>query len=91
MTICETKIFYDTEFEALHAAARKSRDWGESMIAYPCKGHWHIAHEDPEKWGKKPRRVKRDWCDVCEQPIKPLRYWKHILKERHLQKEKELA
>jgi hypothetical protein len=56
MTVCESKVFYDTEFEATIAAAHKTYEWGEEMEAYQCKNHWHIAHVNPKLWGKYSRK-----------------------------------
>lgn len=45
LSVCETKKFYDTEFEATIAAARHNED----MVPYKCRRHWHITHADPTK------------------------------------------
>lgn len=76
--ICNSKVFYDGEFAAQRAAAIAEHRWGQEFEAYPCGTHWHIAHKDATERNLYPRREKRDWCDACQQVIKPTRYWKHI-------------
>lgn len=43
---CKSKVFYDTEFEATHAAYQR-----DGMIAYRCPetNHYHITHEKKEE------------------------------------------
>lgn len=81
---CDTKVFYDTEFQATVMAARASARWGEEMMAYKCGSHWHMAHVDTRLRGKHIGKPKRDYCEVCQQVINPRNYAKHILKARHL-------
>lgn len=52
MIVCDTKVFYDTEFEATVAAARKTVEHGVEMEPYPCYGHggvstphFHLTHK----------------------------------------------
>lgn len=52
MRRCETKVRYDSEFQAIVVAARRGVEWGEEMEAYPCGNHYHIAHTDPLLRGK---------------------------------------
>lgn len=52
MRRCKTKVRYDTEFQAIVVAARRSVEWGEEMEAYPCGNHYHIAHTDITLRGK---------------------------------------
>lgn len=49
ITVCQTKKFFDTEFEAVINAAKIEHKWNEEMVAYACGTHWHIAHADPLK------------------------------------------
>lgn len=63
MNVCDTKVLYDTEFEATVAAAKHRTD----MIPYQCGRHWHLTHADPRKrlghgGAKKFRR-----CPSCKQ------------------------
>lgn len=63
-TVCKTKKFYDTEFEALRAAALAEYKFGEEFRAYQCVGqrHYHICHADPQKWSKR--------CPHCKMLMK---------------------
>lgn len=45
MNICDTKVFYDTEFEATISAAKHKED----MRIYQCGTHWHLTHADETK------------------------------------------
>lgn len=56
MEICDTKVYFDTEFAAEVYAAKKGAEFDQEFMAYPCprsysptKLHYHIAHEDPAK------------------------------------------
>lgn len=44
--VCETKKYYDTEFEASVAAAKTEGITGEEYEPYLCGNHWHITHTD---------------------------------------------
>lgn len=81
--VCNSKVFYDTEFEAERAAAIVGYRRRQEFEAYQCGKHWHIAHSNPEERNKYPRLEKKDWCEVCEQPINPNRYQKHIQTGSH--------
>ena len=64
LTVCDTKEFCDTEFEADVLAAKATDKYGHEFKSYPCKNHWHIAHKDPRQsrgFGKKYWR-----CPVCK-------------------------
>jgi hypothetical protein len=95
MNICNTKVLYDTEFEASRAAAIAEYRWGELMTYYPCGKHFHIAHKIKEERNKYPRLEKRDYCEACDQSIKPARWVRHTKMAQHIrkveEKEKELA
>lgn len=82
--VCRSKVFYDGEFAAERAASIAEHKWGEEMVHYQCGRHWHIAHKKPQERNKYPRREKKDWCEACQQIIKPTRYWKHILTGSHI-------
>lgn len=75
MTPCDTKKFYDTEFEANVHAAKTSGFTGHEMVPYRCGTHWHITHADP----KKSRGVgHRHWrCPRCKQITKRRNAYKH--------------
>lgn len=51
LRVCDTKILYDTEFEAEIAARKTEHRYGTQMHHYSCFGaggnyrpHWHVAH-----------------------------------------------
>lgn len=62
---CQTKKFYDTEFEAEVYASKTEAYSGHEMIPYQCGTHWHITHAD--------RKLRRGvghkfWrCPKCKQ------------------------
>lgn len=88
--VCNSKVFYDGEFAAQRAAAITEHKWGEEMTHYQCGSHWHIAHKKQEERNRFPRREKNDWCEVCKQPINPMRWWKHILTGSHIRRQQML-
>lgn len=51
VTTCQTKVAYDTQFEAELAIAKVEEIWGDEMRAYQCWpwGHWHLTHKDRQK------------------------------------------
>lgn len=88
--VCHSKVFYDGEFTANRAAAIAEHRWGEEMVAYRCGTHWHITHKKKEERNKFPRIEKRDWCDACQQPIRPIRWQKHTETGSHKRKQQQL-
>lgn len=61
-TVCDTKVLYDTEFEAEIACARHSDD----MKPYRCPntGHYHITHiRKEERLGA---GHGHSICDTCK-------------------------
>lgn len=60
-TVCKTKKFYDTEFEADRAAAIAEYNLKQGFKSYRCvQGkHYHICHSDPQQWSKR--------CPHCKQ------------------------
>lgn len=87
---CETKVMYDSEFQAIVVAARRSADWGADIIPYPCGRHWHIANADPTKRNKHTRPPQHHWCEACQVPMNPKRWKRHILFKRHIKLQKKL-
>lgn len=86
---CYTKVRYDTLFPAERAAAISSYRWKTELVAYPCGNHYHIGHADPRLWGKV-KTSRKNYCEVCEVPVRPHRYHRHILTEYHLNREASL-
>lgn len=83
MKNCETKVQYDTEFESIVKAAKKTREWVEEMTSYPCGNHWHIGHVEKSLRNKYVKNYK-SYCDYCQTPMRPFHYPKHILKPGHI-------
>ena len=46
ITVCDTKKYYDTKFEAEIGAAKAGYKHIE-FVPYECGTHWHIAHKNP--------------------------------------------
>lgn len=85
MRICDSKVLYDTEFEAIVRAAKRTKQWGEEMMPYPCGTHWHIAHKD-KTLRNKHIRILKDYCEDCGCKMRPTRYMKHITLPGHLKR-----
>lgn len=49
ITVCKTKVHYDTEFEATLGANKAEYKYGEEFVPYQCGPHWHITHKDRSK------------------------------------------
>lgn len=47
LNVCDTKVLYDTEFEAEIAASKATGRFDEEFLHYRCGTHWHISHSDP--------------------------------------------
>lgn len=62
-TTCQTKVHFDTNFEAERAASITSHRYGDEMMAYRCQQHYHITHVDPDKRLGYGHRFKK--CDDC--------------------------
>jgi hypothetical protein len=62
MSPCDTKVLYDTEFEAEVAAAKHRT----AMEVYKCGTHYHLTHADPTKriGHGNPDRYRR--CPHCK-------------------------
>lgn len=74
--VCDSKVLYDTEWEAIHAAQRKTWD----AVPYKCPGtnHWHIAHKDKnQRFGYGFKMME---CPNCKKIIKRKGASKHIKK-----------
>lgn len=88
---CESKRFYDTEFEATIACAKAEGDFKAEMTVYRCGRHWHIANKNKELRSKY-RTFRRSYCKYCDCYMRPVKYKKHLTKighQRNLEKEKE--
>lgn len=77
LTVCDTKIFYDTEFEAKIAAAKNRYD---EMVEYPCGTHWHITHANPDK--RRGAGKKHFRCPHCKGIFKRTREPFHSCPEK---------
>jgi hypothetical protein len=56
LSVCDTKVLYDTEFEAEISARKVEWKYGSKMHHYACYGdgtvrtpHYHIAHKHREE------------------------------------------
>lgn len=88
---CDSKRYYDTEFEAELGAAQTSYKYGAEMVPYRCGRHWHIANKNPELRSRK-RTFNQTYCKYCDCYMKRGRYDAHLKKRRHqllARKEKE--
>lgn len=79
---CESKRFYDTEFEATIAAAKASGDFKAEMYAYRCGTHWHIANKN-KQLRSRVRPFNRSYCQACDAYMRPGRYKRHITLAGH--------
>lgn len=75
ISVCRTKRYFDTEFEATINAAKIEAKWKEEMEPYACGNHWHITHSDPSKR----RGVGHDYarCPHCKKIFKRAKMNKH--------------
>lgn len=84
-SVCESKRYYDTEWEATIAAAHNK---SASMEPYACGSHWHITHKDPDErqgFGGGGRFLR---CDNCRQLMRKKDSHKHVCpKERDASEE----
>lgn len=83
MNPCDSKRFYDTEFEATIAAAKMSYKWDAELEPYRCGTHWHLANTD-RNLRSKHRKFARMFCDVCNCYMKRGRWARHITTARHI-------
>lgn len=49
ITVCDTKVMYDTHFEAELALARSEYMSGSEMEIYECGRHFHLTTKDRSK------------------------------------------
>lgn len=65
---CKTKKYYDTEFEAIVAAAKTEGDVGAPMKHYKCPEgrHYHVTNVDRSK---RNRHLKHYRCPHCKNII----------------------
>lgn len=75
LTVCDTKTLYDTEFEAIIAAAKKSYRFDQEMVPYACYGHggvskphWHLTHIHPHERSGSGKGYKK--CINCGELFK---------------------
>lgn len=79
---CNSKRFYDTEWEADRAANIASYDFQAEMVSYRCGRHWHIANKQ-RKLRSKVRPFNRTYCEACNTYMRPSRYRTHITLAAH--------
>lgn len=73
MTVCDTKILYDTEFEAQLAVAKHV----DEMTYYRCPGtrHYHLTHKrKQERLGHGKTGVK---CPECNRIMSKKEFKQH--------------
>jgi len=75
MRVCDTKKFYDTEFQAQRAASKTEWSLNAEMIHYPCGTHWHISHKNKSERRGYGHNYWR--CPHCKQIIKKSKIDKH--------------
>lgn len=63
MNVCDTKVLYDTEFEATIAAAKHRTE----MVIYKCGRHYHLTHANPKKRIGLGGTRKFRRCPFCKQ------------------------
>ena len=80
LSVCDTKIFYDTEWEATLAAGRTEDKFGEEMEPYQCGSHWHITHKNPDH-RKGVGGSKFTKCRNCGEVMKRFMLDKHKCEE----------
>ena len=75
ITVCQTKVHYDTEFEAILGANKAEFKYGEEFVPYQCGKHWHITHKDPTKSIGTGKYYVR--CPNCRRILKRSKMKKH--------------
>lgn len=75
VTVCQSKKFFDTEWEAQLAATRAEFKFGDEMKPYSCGAHWHITHADPEL--RRGAGHKFTKCRRCREIVKQSKISKH--------------
>lgn len=63
ITPCDTKVLYDTHFEAELAVARHA----VPMEVYPCGKHFHLTHADKRKRLGHGKVTRFSRCPHCKQ------------------------
>lgn len=83
---CESKRFYDTEFEATIAAAKAGGVFGAEMEPYLCPHgtHYHIANTNIMLRGKYRRSGNKTYCEDCDCYLRAGRWEKHRDKPGHI-------
>ena len=79
-TVCQTKVHFDTEFEAERAASITSSNYGSEMMSYQCGPHWHITHVNPDERQGAGYRFKK--CEDCGEIYKKTKRFKHRCEEK---------
>lgn len=74
-TVCQTKVHFDTEFEAERAVAIAEYRFGDELISYACGRHWHITHKDLDRRQGFGHRFKK--CENCGEVVKRSEMHKH--------------
>jgi len=85
---CESKRFYDTEFEAERAASIASHDFTAPMQHYRCGTHWHIGNVHKALRSRN-RPYNRTYCPACKIYMRPVRWRTHVTLGGHKKREAE--
>lgn len=74
---CDTKQYYDTEWEAKIAAAKTEWFLGQEMVEYQCPNgpHWHITHVDHEQRRGVGHKYWR--CPKCKAIVRKKNAFRH--------------
>jgi len=75
LTVCASKKFFDTEFEATISAAKTERMHGGTFKPYRCSTHFHITHVDIKE--RKGAGAGFARCPHCKKLIKHVKMQQH--------------
>lgn len=75
ISVCKSKKFYDSEWEAQQAAIRAEDRFGDELVPYQCGVHWHLTHKDRAK--SRGLGHKFDRCNECGMVMKKVKLKGH--------------